>query len=83
MPKHRTIFATGTRQDSYDLDHYQRTVRGEDLDYCAKKSGGDGMGYRDKKVGTPAPAQSLEDYGLTKEQTRRIIEDLRHLSNKS
>lgn len=44
--------APGTRENHYDLDHYQRTISGDDSDYCAQKSGGDSMGYRDKKVGT-------------------------------
>jgi hypothetical protein len=41
------VFATGSREDNHDFDHYQRAVRGEDLNYSAKTSGGNSMGYGD------------------------------------
>jgi len=47
------VFTTGTREDYYDLDHYQRTVRGEDSDYRTQKSGGDSVGHGGKEVGSP------------------------------
>ena len=34
-----TSATAGTREDSYDLDHYCRTVRGEDADYRTKTRG--------------------------------------------
>ena len=40
--------SAGTREDYYDLDHYQRTVSGEDSDYRAQTRGGDSLGHRDK-----------------------------------
>ena len=55
-----TISAAGTREDYYDLDHYQRTVRGEDSDYRTQKSGGDGVGARDKEMEPLIVAQSIE-----------------------
>ena len=55
-----TISAAGTREDYYDLDHYQRTVRGEDSDYRTQTRGGDSVGARDKKMEPLIVAQSIE-----------------------
>jgi hypothetical protein len=60
-PKHGVVSTTRSRQDSYDLDHYQRTVRGEDADYCTQTRGGDGVGYGSKEVGTSQAFESIED----------------------
>ena len=59
--KHGTVPAAGTREDGYDLDHYQRTVSGEDSDYRTQTRGGDSLGHRGKEVGTPAPNESEQD----------------------
>ena len=61
MPKHRTLPATGTGEDSYDLDHYCRTVRGDDADYRTKTRGGDSVGHRGKEVATPTQLESEQD----------------------
>jgi len=58
-----TIPAAGTREDYYDLDHYQRTVRGEDADYRAQTRGGDGVGYGVQKVATSEPFTRIENNG--------------------
>ena len=55
-----TISAAGTREDYYDLDHYQRTVRGEDSDYRTQTRGGDSVGARDKEMEPLIVAQSIE-----------------------
>ena len=61
MSKPRTISTAGSREDYYDLDHYQRTIRGEDADYCAKTRGGDGVGYGGQQVGTPKAPEGEQD----------------------
>jgi hypothetical protein len=53
--------ATGTWEDHYDLDHYQRTVRGQDADYRTQTRGGDSVGCRSKEVGAPATIESEQD----------------------
>jgi hypothetical protein len=64
-PELGTFSATWTREDYYDLDHYQRTVRGEDADYRTKTRGGDGVGYGSAEVGTPqAPESEQDDWQL-------------------
>ena len=61
----RTIPAAGTREDYYDLDHYCRTVRGEDADYRTQARGGDGVGYGSAEVGPPqAPESEQDDWQL-------------------
>ena len=60
---HGTVPAAGTREDYYDLDHYQRTVRGDDSDYCTQTRGGDSLGYRSEKVGASSWVESIEDNG--------------------
>jgi 5-methylcytosine-specific restriction endonuclease McrA len=50
-----------TWEDDYDLDHYQRTVRGEDSDYRTQTRGGDSVGHRSAEVGTPQAFESIED----------------------
>jgi hypothetical protein len=64
-PELGTFSATWTREDYYDLDHYQRTVRGEDADYRTQARGGDGVGYGSAEVGTPqAPESEQDDWQL-------------------
>jgi hypothetical protein len=64
-PELGTFSAAGTWEDYYDLDHYQRTVRGEDVDYCTKTRGGDGVGYGSTEVGAPqAPESEQDDWQL-------------------
>jgi hypothetical protein len=60
-PELGTFSATGSREDYYDLDHYQRTVRGEDADYRAKTRGGDGVGYGSTEVATPKPPEGEQN----------------------
>lgn len=64
-PELGPIPAAGTREDGYDLDHYQRTIRGEDADYRAQTRGGDGVGYGGEKVATSTQAQGSQDHGDT------------------
>ena len=63
MSQFRTISTAGSREDYYDLDHYQRTIRGEDADYRAQTRGGDGVGYGVQKVATPEPFTRIENNG--------------------
>lgn len=74
--------ATGTWEDDNNPDHHCGTISREDADHRAQASSGDSMGHGAQEVGTPIPLESFQDYGLTKEQVRRIIEDLRHLPDK-
>ena len=60
-PELGPISTPGTREDCYDLDHYQRTVRGEDSDYRTQKSGGDSVGCGSSKVATSTPFKSVKD----------------------
>jgi len=60
-PELGTFSSAGTREDGYDLDHYQRTVSGEDSDYRTQTRGGDSLGHRGEEVGTPAPNESEQD----------------------
>ena len=59
-----TISAAGTREDYYDLDHYQRTVRGEDSDYRTQTRGGDSMGSGSAQVGTFVTSYDIQNNGL-------------------
>ena len=61
-PQHGSVSTTGSRQDSYDLDHYQRTVRGEDADYWAQTRGGDGVGHGSEEVGTSKVLEGFKNY---------------------
>jgi hypothetical protein len=64
-PELGTFSASGTWEDYYDLDHYQRTVRGEDADYRTQTRGGDGVGYGSTEVGAPqAPESEQDDWQL-------------------
>jgi hypothetical protein len=56
------VFTSGSRQDSYDLDHHQRTIRGEDADYRAQTSGGDGVGHGSEEVGTSKALEGFKNY---------------------
>jgi hypothetical protein len=60
-PELGSFSATGTWEDYYDLNHYQRTVRGEDSDYRTQTRGGDSVGHRSAKMGTPQAFESIED----------------------
>jgi len=53
--------SAGTREDSYDLDHYQRTISGEDSDYCTQTRGGDSLGYGSQEMGSSASIESEQD----------------------
>ena len=70
--EHGAIPTAGTREDYYDLDHYQRTVRGEDADYSAKKSGGDSMGCRGEKMATLVALERIESNGEPDTETVRL-----------
>jgi hypothetical protein len=77
-----TIPAAGTREDHYDLDHYQRTVRGEDADYRAQTRGGDGVGYGSKEVGTLEVFTRIEDHGQPDAEIIRLDFGSGHLPDK-
>lgn len=62
-PATGVISAAGTREDSYDFDHYLRTVSGEDSDYCTQTRGGDSLGYGSQKVGTFVAPSRIENNG--------------------
>lgn len=53
----------GTREDHYDLDHYQRTVSGEDSDYRTQTRGGDSLGHGSKEMGAPQAPEGKQDNG--------------------
>ena len=53
----------GTREDHYDLDHYQRTVSGEDSDYRTQTRGGDSLGHGGKEMGTPQASEGKQNNG--------------------
>ena len=78
-----TISAAGTREDYYDLDHYQRTVRGEDSDYRTQKSGGDSVGHGGKEVGTSLASFSFQNYGISCPAVEEFINRGGHLPDKS
>jgi hypothetical protein len=61
--KHGTVPAAGTREDGYDLDHYQRTISGEDSDYRTQTRGGDSVAHRNRKVEPSRELKSREDNG--------------------
>lgn len=77
-----TIPAAGTREDYYDLDHYQRTVRGEDADYRAQTRGGDGVGYGSKEVGTLEVFTRIENHGQPDAEIVRLDFGSGHLPDK-
>ena len=76
-----SVSAPGTREDSYDLDHYQRTIRGEDADYCTQTRGGDGVGYGSVEVAASVPLTRVEDNGDTNPEIIRLDFSSRHLSD--
>ena len=63
-PERGSFSAAGTREDYYDLDHYQRTVRGEDSDYRTQTRGGDSMGSGSAQVGTFVTSYDIQNNGL-------------------
>jgi hypothetical protein len=62
-PELGPISTAGSREDYYDLDHYQRTVCGQDTDYRTQTRGGDSVGHGSQKVGAPIPVTRIEDHG--------------------
>ena len=74
-----TIPAPGTGEDYYDLDHYQRTVRGEDADYRTQTRGGDGVGYGVQKVGASEVFTRVEDNGQPDAEIIRLDFGGRHI----
>ena len=80
--EHGAVPTTGTREDSYDLDHYQRAVCGEDADYRAQTRGGDSVGYRMQKVEPSSPVTRIEDYGQPEPEIVRLEFGRRYLSDK-
>jgi hypothetical protein len=78
-PQLGTVSSAGTREDSYDLDHYQRTVRGEDSDYWAQTRGGDGVGYGMQEVGASSPVTRIENHGDAEPEIVRLEFGSRHL----
>jgi hypothetical protein len=77
-----TIPAAGTGEDHHDLDHYQRTVRGEDADYRTQTRGGDGVGYGVQKVGTSEVFTRVEDNGQPDAEIIRLDFGSGHLPDK-
>ena len=77
-----TIPTTGTGEDYYDLDHYKRTIRGEDADYRTQTRGGDGVGYGITKVGTSEVFTRIEDHGQPDAEIIRLEFGSRHLPDK-
>ena len=80
--QHGTIPTPGTGEDYYDLDHYCRTVRGEDADYRTKTRGGDGVGYGSTEVAAPETLTRVEDNGQPDAEIIRLDFGSRHLPNK-
>jgi hypothetical protein len=66
-------------QDSHDLDHHQRAVRGDDADYRAQARGGDGVGYGSEKVGPPKEPKGSQDNGDAETKTGGPTFASRHL----
>jgi hypothetical protein len=60
-PELGSFSAAGTREDYYDLDHYQRTISGQDSDYRTQTRGGDSVGQRGQEVGAPQTLESFQD----------------------
>jgi hypothetical protein len=81
--KHGTVLTAGTREDSYDLDHYLRTVSGEDSDYRTQTRGGDSVAHRNKKVEPLEGFTRLEDNGESDAEIVRLDFGRRHLPDKS
>ena len=81
-PELGPISTPGTREDSYDLDHYQRTVRGDDADYRAQTRGGDGVGYGSEKVESFSRLTRVKDYGDAEPEIVRLDFSSRHLPDK-
>ena len=53
--------AAGTWEDYYDLDHYQRTISGEDADYRTQTRGGNSVGSGSAEMGAFETLTSIED----------------------
>jgi hypothetical protein len=80
-PELGTFSSAGTREDSYDLDHYQRTIRGEDSDYRTQTRGGDSVGRGVQEVGPPSQVTRLENHGESEPEIVRLDFSRRHLSD--
>jgi hypothetical protein len=81
-PELGAISSAGTREDSYDLDHYQRTVSGQDSDYRTQTRGGDSVGHRGAEVGTPQAPQSEQNNGISYGKIVSYEELCRHIFDK-
>jgi hypothetical protein len=79
--KHGALLTAGTREDHYDLDHYQRTVSGEDSDYRTQTRGGDSVAHRNKKVEPLEGFTRLKDNGEPDAEIVRLDFGRRHLSD--
>jgi hypothetical protein len=81
-PELGSFSATWAGEDSDYAHHHCGADARQDAYSSTQESSGDSMGHGDSEVGTPISFESFKDYGLTKEQVRRIIEDLRHIPDK-
>jgi len=82
MPKHRTPTAPRSGEDYYDLDHYCRTVRGDDADYRTKTRGGDSVGCGSKEVEPLSQVTRIENNGDADAEIVRLDFSSRYLSDK-
>jgi hypothetical protein len=78
-PELGPISTPGARENSHDIDHYQRAVRGDDADYRAQARGGDGVGYGSEKVGPPKEPKGSQDNGDAETKTGGPTFASRHL----
>lgn len=72
----------GSREDHYDLDHYQRTVCGQDVDYRTQTRGGDSVGHGDQEVGTFVTSYDIQNNGLPCAENILAEHRRKHLSDK-
>jgi hypothetical protein len=77
--EHGLVSASRSGEDYYDLDHYCRTVRGDDADYRTQTRGGDGVGYGNEKVGTPQRLKDSKDTGDTDAKVERFKQQIADL----
>jgi len=81
-PELGTIPAAGSREDHYDLDHYCRTVQGEDSDYRTQTRGGDSMGRGGQEVGTFVTSYDIQNNGLPCAEVILAEQRGRHIPDK-
>jgi hypothetical protein len=60
-PELGSFSATGTWQNSNNLDNHSGTIQRQDTDHRAQASSGDGVGYGGAEVGAPQASQGIED----------------------